>query len=160
MSGIVSQGPIFIACLVFLLGVVVIVHEYGHYVAGRFYGAAVESFSVGFGKPIFEKTDKRGTRWRLNWIPLGGFVKFVGESQMAGDVGKIEQGPKGKPFHEVGVWGRTVVAAAGPMANFLLATLIFLLWTGDLEADVVSALGQFLEVGTKTPPKNRIWRQE
>lgn len=125
MSGIVSQGPIFIACLVFLLGVVVIVHEYGHYVAGRFYGAAVESFSVGFGKPIFEKTDKRGTRWRLNWIPLGGFVKFVGESQMAGDVGKIEQGPKGKPFHEVGVWGRTVVAAAGPMANFLLATLIF-----------------------------------
>ena len=125
MSGIVSQGPIFIACLVFLLGVVVVVHEYGHYLAGRFFGAAVESFSVGFGKPIFETTDKRGTRWRLNWIPLGGFVKFVGESQMAGDVGKIEQGPQGKPFPEIGVWARTVVAAAGPVANFLLATLIF-----------------------------------
>lgn len=125
MSGLVTQGPIFIVCLVFLLGVVVVIHELGHYAAGRAFGAAVESFSVGFGKPIMEFMDKRGTRWRVNWIPLGGFVKFVGEGQLPGDVGKVEEGPSGKPFHEIGVWPRTVVAAAGPAANFLLAALIF-----------------------------------
>lgn len=128
MMEVLSQGPIFIVCLVFMLGIVVVVHELGHYLAGRAYGAAAESFSVGFGKPIFERADKRGTRWRVNWIPLGGFVKFVGESQLAGDVGKIEQGPIGKPFHEVGVWGRTVIAAAGPAANFVLASVIFALF--------------------------------
>ncbi|MEM5517475.1 RIP metalloprotease [Henriciella sp. AS95] len=111
--------------LIFMMGIVVVVHEYGHYLAGRFFGAAAESFSVGFGKPIFERKDKRGTRWRVNWIPLGGFVKFVGESQLPGDVGKVEQGPVGKPFHEVSVLGRTIIAAAGPAANFLLAAIIF-----------------------------------
>ena len=128
MMEVLSQGPIFLISLIFMMGIVVVVHEYGHYLAGRFYGAAAESFSVGFGKPIFERKDKRGTRWRINWIPLGGFVKFVGESQLPGDVGKVEQGPVGKPFHEVGVWGRTVIAAAGPVANFLLASLIFALF--------------------------------
>lgn len=125
MSGLLTQGPIFIVCLVFLLGVVVVIHELGHYAAGRAFGAAVESFSVGFGKPIMEHMDKRGTRWRVNWIPLGGFVKFVGEGQLPGDVGKVEEGPAGKPFHEIGVWPRTVIAAAGPAANFVLAALIF-----------------------------------
>ena len=125
MDGFLSQGPIFIVCLVFMLGIVVVIHELGHYLAGRYFGAGVESFSVGFGKPIFERSDKRGTRWRVNWIPLGGFVKFVGESQLPGDVGKIEQGPVGKPFHEIGVWPRTAIAAAGPAANFVLAALIF-----------------------------------
>ncbi|WP_026180543.1 M50 family metallopeptidase [Henriciella marina] len=125
MGGAISQGPIFIVCLVFMLGVVVVIHELGHYFAGRSFGAAVESFSVGFGKPIMERTDRRGTRWRVNWIPLGGFVKFVGEGQLPGDVGKVESGPVGKPFHEIGVWPRTLVAAAGPAANFVLAALIF-----------------------------------
>ncbi|MCZ4299080.1 M50 family metallopeptidase [Henriciella marina] len=124
-DGFLSQGPIFIVCLVFMLGIVVVIHELGHYLAGRYFGAGVESFSVGFGKPIFERSDSRGTRWRVNWIPLGGFVKFVGESQLPGDVGKIEQGPVGKPFHEIGVWPRTAIAAAGPVANFILAALIF-----------------------------------
>ncbi len=128
MTGIISQGPIFILCLIFLMGIVVVVHEFGHYLAGRYFGAAVESFSVGFGKPIYQTTDKRGTRWRVNWIPLGGFVKFVGESQLPGDVGKVEQGPVGKPYTEVGVGGRTIVAAAGPAANFVLASLIFALF--------------------------------
>lgn len=139
MSGVLAQGPLFIVCLVFLLGVVVVVHELGHYFAGRYFGAAVESFSIGFGKPIGERMDKRGTRWRVNWIPLGGFVKFVGEGQLPGDVGKVEQGPVGKPFHEIGVGARTVVAAAGPAANFVLAALIFAFFfyfNGSYEARV------------------------
>ena len=125
MTDILAQGPIFLICLAFLLGVVVIIHELGHYWAGRWYGAAVESFSVGFGKPIFERRDRNNTRWRVNWIPLGGFVKFVGESQLPGDVGKIEQDPIGKPYGELGVGARSVVALAGPFANFVLAVFLF-----------------------------------
>ena len=125
MTEILSQGPIFLVCLAFLLGVVVIIHELGHYWMGRYFGAAVESFSVGFGKPIFETRDKHGTRWRVNWIPLGGFVKFVGESQMPNDVGRIEDGPVGKPYPQLGVGARSLVALAGPVANFVLAVLLF-----------------------------------
>ncbi len=139
-----SQGPLFLGSLVFMLGIVVVVHELGHYLAGRFYGAAAESFSVGFGKPIFEVKDKRNTRWRVNWIPLGGFVKFVGESQLAGDVGKMEAGPVGKAFPELGVGPRSVIAVAGPLANFLLAAVIFslmLFFNGSVREEIsVSAV--------------------
>lgn len=130
MGSILSQGPLFLICLIFMMGIVVIVHEYGHYIAGRVFGAAVESFSIGFGKPIVERTDKNGTRWRINWIPLGGFVKFVGEAQMAGDVGKVEQGPIGKGYRELGVGQRSIVSLAGPVANFILSSLIFALILG------------------------------
>lgn len=125
MTGLLAQGPIFLICLAFLLGVVVIIHELGHYWAGRWFGAAVESFSVGFGKSIYEKKDRQGTRWRVNWIPLGGFVKFVGEGQLPGDVGKVEEGPSGKPYGQLSVGARSVVALAGPAANFVLAVLLF-----------------------------------
>jgi len=125
VTEILSQGPIFLVCLAFLLGVVVIIHELGHYWMGRWFGAAVESFSIGFGKPIFETRDKNGTRWRVNWIPLGGFVKFVGESQLPSDVGKVEDGPVGKPYPQLGVGARSLVALAGPAANFILAVLLF-----------------------------------
>ena len=130
MDMILSQGPAFILCLVFMLGLVVVVHELGHYWAGRYFGAAVESFSVGFGQSIFERTDKNGTRWRINWIPLGGFVKFVGESQLPNDVGKIEQGPIGKPYGALGVGARSIVSIAGPAANFILAIALFSLVGG------------------------------
>lgn len=125
MTEILAQGPIFLICLAFLLGVVVIIHELGHYWAGRWFGAAVESFSIGFGHSIAERKDRRGTRWRINWIPLGGFVKFVGESQLPSDVGKIEDGPVGKAYPELSVGARSIVALAGPAANFLLAIFLF-----------------------------------
>lgn len=125
MAAFLSQGPIFLLSLVLMLGIVVIIHELGHYLAGRYFGAAVESFSVGFGKPIYERKDNRGTRWRVNWIPLGGFVKFVGESQLPGDVGKQEQGPIGKPYGDIGVGARSIISVAGPLANFILAIAIF-----------------------------------
>ena len=97
----------------------------GHYWAARLFGGAAESFSIGFGRSIFEVKDKRNTRWRINWIPFGGFVKFVGEAQIAGDIGKIETGPVGKAFMEMTVWQRSIIAAAGPIANFVLASVLF-----------------------------------
>ncbi|MEL7480119.1 MAG: M50 family metallopeptidase [Pseudomonadota bacterium] len=125
LDGFAGQGPLFILCLFFLLGLVVVVHELGHYLAGRLFGAAAESFSVGFGRPILERTDSRNTRWRLNWIPLGGFVKFVGEHQLPGDAGHFEAAPVGKPFYDLTVGQRSIVLVAGPLANFVLAILIF-----------------------------------
>ena len=144
MAAILSQGPIFLLSLVFMLGVVVIIHELGHYIAGRVFGAAVESFSVGFGRPIYQRVDKRGTRWRINWIPLGGFVKFVGESQLPGDVGKLESGLVGKPYYQVGVGARSIVSVAGPLANFVLAVGLFAL------------IFMFNGVPDKNNPDNRV----
>lgn len=133
MSSIFAQGPLFLLTMIFLLGVVVVVHELGHYLAARAFGGAAESFSVGFGRPLFEVTDQRNTRWRINWIPFGGFVKFVGEPQTADDVGKIETGPVGKHFMEMTVLQRSIIAAAGPIANFVLASFLFALiaWNHD-----------------------------
>ncbi len=130
MADILTQGPIFLLSLVFMLGIVVVIHELGHYFAGRMFGAAVESFSIGFGRPIYQRTDKRGTRWRINWIPLGGFVKFVGESQLPGDAGKVEAGPVGKPYPQISVGGRSIVSIAGPAANFALSIVLFALLFG------------------------------
>ena len=110
---------------VLVIGVVVTVHELGHYWAGRFFGAAVESFAFGFGEPIFEKKDNRGTRWRVNWIPLGGFVKFVGEMQTPGDSERQAKGPVGKPYSDLKPWQRVVVSLAGPFINFIFAILVF-----------------------------------
>jgi len=149
LAAILAQGPIFLLSLVFMLGVVVIIHELGHYLAGRVFGAAVESFSVGFGKPLFERKDKRGTRWRINWIPLGGFVKFVGESQLPGDVGKVEAGPVGKPYNQVGVGARSLISIAGPLANFILAIVLYAVifgFNGTYESKV-----QILEVRPDHP---------
>jgi regulator of sigma E protease len=78
---VVTYAPVFLL----IISVVITVHELGHYWVGRLFGAAVESFAIGFGKPIWETRDKRGTRWRINWLPLGGFVKFVGEMQLPQD---------------------------------------------------------------------------
>jgi regulator of sigma E protease len=79
---VLTYAPVFLL----IISVVITIHELGHYWVGRMFGAAVESFAIGFGNPIVEKRDGRGTRWRLNWIPLGGFVKFVGEVQLAQDL--------------------------------------------------------------------------
>ncbi|MEO0816774.1 MAG: M50 family metallopeptidase [Pseudomonadota bacterium] len=127
MDSAVIQTLIFFASLITMLGVVVVIHELGHYWAGRGFGAAVESFSVGFGNSITELKDKNGTRWRINWIPLGGFVKFIGEAQGPRDVGVVESGPVGKPYNDLTPIQRIVVSLAGPAANFVLAVLLFTL---------------------------------
>jgi len=119
-----------------LISIVITVHELGHYWVGRGFGAAVESFSVGFGRPIFEVRDKRGTRWRVNWLPLGGFVKFVGELQAPTDTRETadttpsatEAAPVklvGKAYTELGPMKRLAVSLGGPLANFIFAIAVF-----------------------------------
>ncbi|MFC7290491.1 M50 family metallopeptidase [Hirschia litorea] len=110
---------------IIMIGIVVTIHELGHYYAGRIFGAAVESFAFGFGRSLLEVTDKNGTRWRLNWLPLGGFVKFVGEASPEELQNENYRAPIGKKYTELAAWQRVIVSLAGPIANFILAIALY-----------------------------------
>ncbi|MFT8242732.1 RIP metalloprotease RseP [Roseomonas sp. BN140053] len=109
-----------------VLGVLVFVHEAGHYLAARWRGVHVERFAIGFGRPLARWTDRRDTKWQIGWLPLGGYVKLHGQEQ-PGDVDpEIRATWKpGQTFHDKPVLDRALVVAAGPAANFLLAILFF-----------------------------------
>jgi regulator of sigma E protease len=111
---------------VVVLGVLIFFHELGHYLAARWRRVHVERFSVGFGRAIANWTDRRGTEWRIGWLPLGGYVKLHGQEQ-PGDVSPEEQAAwrPGGTFHDKPVLDRAIVVAAGPIANFLLAAVLF-----------------------------------
>ncbi|MET0605112.1 MAG: site-2 protease family protein, partial [Beijerinckiaceae bacterium] len=114
----------------FVLAVVVIVHEYGHYIVGRWCGVEVTTFSLGFGPELVGRTDRQGTRWRIAAIPLGGYVKFLGDANAASVpdpslVEKMSPSERARSFPEKSVGQRAAIVAAGPIANFLLAIAIF-----------------------------------
>jgi regulator of sigma E protease len=114
------------AAFVVVLGVLVFVHELGHYLAARWRGVRVEAFSIGFGHAVASWTDRSGTVWKLGWLPLGGYVKLHGQERpqdVAEDV--RAQWIQGETFHDKPVLSRAIVVAAGPIANFLLAMVLF-----------------------------------
>lgn len=115
-----------ILAFVVVLGVLIFIHEMGHYLAARWRGVHVERFSVGFGRPIAQWRDKRNTEWRVAWLPLGGYVKLHGQ-ESPGDVPEAERAAwlPGQTFHDKKVSDRAIVVAAGPAANFLLAAVLF-----------------------------------
>jgi regulator of sigma E protease len=114
-----------VLAFVVVLGVLIFVHELGHYLAARWRGVHVERFSIGFGRAIASWNDRRGCEWRIGWIPLGGYVKMHG-MEHAGDT-QPEPGSfrPGESFHEKSVGDRAIVVAAGPAFNFLLAAILF-----------------------------------
>ncbi len=109
-----------------VLGVLVFVHELGHYLAARWRGVHVEAFSIGFGRTIASWTDRLGTVWKLSWLPLGGYVKLHGQERPE-DVTPEERALwlPGQTFHEKSVLSRAIIVVAGPVANFLLAMVLF-----------------------------------
>ncbi|MBV9786005.1 MAG: RIP metalloprotease RseP [Acidisphaera sp.] len=116
------------AAFVVVLGVLVFVHELGHYLVARWRGVHIEAFSIGFGRPIATWTDRRGTQWKLAWLPLGGYVKLHGQERPEEVSDEVRQGwMAGRTFHEKPVGSRALVVAAGPAANFLLAIVLFAL---------------------------------
>lgn len=114
----------------FVLVIVVFVHELGHYLVGRWCGIGAKVFSVGFGPELAGFTDRRGTRWRLSWIPLGGYVKFVGDMN-ATSMPERHEDPTLSPqereqaFQYKSVGRRAATVFAGPFANFVFAVAIF-----------------------------------
>ncbi len=108
-----------------MLTVVVFVHEMGHYLVGRWCGIGVSAFSIGFGPELIGFNDRRGTRWKLCAIPLGGYVKFVGDMNAtstpdAEELDKLTPAERRIAFHTQPVWKRALTVFAGPMFNFLL----------------------------------------
>ena len=143
----------FVVPFVLVLGLVVTIHELGHFLAAKSFGVAIDRFSIGFGKAIASWTDKSGVEWRVGWIPLGGYVKFSGDDNAASvpdsenlanlrrDI-EAEEGREAvlRYFHFKPLWQRAIVVAAGPFANFALAIALF--------AALLLAFGQYV-----LPPK-------
>ena len=129
-----------------LILVVVFIHEYGHYWFAKRYGVGVTDFSIGFGKEIFGWNDKSGTRWKVCWIPLGGYVKFFGDrnvfsqSEQQDEINKYSEKDKNKLFILKPIYQRSLIVAAGPLANFVLAIIIFSLINMFVGKDMTPAV--------------------
>ncbi|WP_439569836.1 RIP metalloprotease RseP [Sphingopyxis sp.] len=123
--------PLWLYPIAFLavLGPLVFVHEYGHYIVGRWCGVKADTFSIGFGRKILGWTDKRGTEWKIGWLPLGGYVQFAGDrdavSQPDAEWQQLPAEQKSHTFPAQPVWKRALIVLAGPVTNFLFAILIF-----------------------------------
>ncbi|HET9398722.1 MAG TPA: RIP metalloprotease RseP [Sphingomicrobium sp.] len=125
-----AQPPLWFIIIAFLcaIGPLVFFHELGHYWVARWLGVGAEQFSIGFGREIAGWTDKRGTRWKVGWLPLGGYVRFVGDMNPASQPDPeaiVPDAVRSTAFHLRPWWQRFLIVLAGPAANFLLAIAIF-----------------------------------
>lgn len=144
-----------ISTLAFLLviGVLVFVHEFGHYAVGRLFGMKVEVFSIGFGREIVGRTDRHGTRWKIGWLPLGGYAKFAGDLNGASmpdpALDALPDAEKRDYFQFRPLWQRALVVFAGPAVNFLFAILLFFAFFLVVGQETTPAVIE--EVGAGTP---------
>lgn len=125
-----DQPPFWMYFIGFLavLGPLVTVHELGHYLVGRWFGVKAEAFSIGFGSEIAGWTDKQGTRWKLSWLPLGGYVQFKGDMNPASIPNAdapLEGHANDGSFQNASLWKRALIVAAGPVTNLIVAIAIF-----------------------------------
>jgi len=124
----------------------VFIHEYGHYYFAKKYGVGVTDFSIGFGKEIFGWNDKSGTRWKICWIPLGGYVKFFGDRNVFSQaeqqeiINNYKEEDRQKLFILKPLYQRSIIVAAGPLANFVLAILIFIFINMSVGKDITPAV--------------------
>ena len=114
----------------FVLTIVVFIHEFGHFLVGRWCGVGVTAFSIGFGPELVGWNDRHGTRWKISAIPLGGYVKFAGDINATSTpdpetLARMTPAERAVSFHHQAVGKRAAIVAAGPVANFLLAILVF-----------------------------------
>ncbi|MTH64748.1 RIP metalloprotease RseP [Paracoccus shanxieyensis] len=128
-----------ICAFVLALSIIVTVHEYGHYIIGRLSGIKAEVFSLGFGPRLLSWRDKRGTVWQLAAIPLGGYVRFLGDANAAsaGSGATVDPAQSRASLPGAPLWARIATVAAGPVFNFILSILVFggmAMWQG-LPAD-------------------------
>jgi len=130
LSAPVSFLTTYVIPFVVVLSVLVFVHEWGHYIVARMCGVKVETFSIGFGKEIFGWTDKTGTRWKVSWLPLGGYVQMFGDTDPAStkhvDEAKkpLTAAEKKVAFYTQSIAKRSAIITAGPAINFIFAILI------------------------------------
>jgi regulator of sigma E protease len=145
LSSIVGTDGLILGTIVpflFVLTVVVFVHEMGHYLVGRACGIGVKAFSIGFGPEIFGFDDRHGTRWKLSAIPLGGYVKFTGDMNATStpdpeEIESLSEDEKKIAFHTQPVWKRALTVVAGPVFNFLLTIAVFAVLFGTYGKPVI-----------------------
>ena len=136
----------YIIPFIILITIVVFIHEYGHYYFAKKFGVGITDFSIGFGKEIFGWKDKFGTRWKICWIPLGGYVKFFGDrnvfsqSEQQKLIDNYNQKDREKLFILKPLYQRSIIVAAGPVANFILAILIFTVINFTVGKDITPAV--------------------
>ena len=143
-----------IVAFVVALSVIVAVHEYGHYIVGRWSGIHAEVFSIGFGPVLWSRVDKRGTKWQVALLPFGGYVKFLGDANAASgkDEAAMSEITKQSPqelrrtMHGAPLWARAATVAAGPVFNFAMSILVFglIFWSQGVSREP-------LTVGTLVP---------
>lgn len=120
----------YILPFLFVLGIIIFVHEMGHFLVARWCGVAVDAFSIGFGPELIGWNDRHGTRWKLSAVPLGGYVKFSGDENAASmpdrsAIAAMSAHERETSFFLKPLWKRAAIVAAGPIANFILAIAIF-----------------------------------
>ena len=168
LSQIPVIGPVLIWTIPFIivLSIVVAIHELGHLMVGRWCGIKAEVFSIGFGTVIWSRVDKYGTKWQVAALPLGGYVKFLGDMDPASarqaDESEIPPEDRAHAFHNAALWRRTLTVLAGPVANFILSILV--LWglsfyVGKMSDEpVVAELGSLEAEVVGFQPGDRILR--
>jgi regulator of sigma E protease len=135
MPELLQNAVLYIGSFILVLGVVVFVHEYGHFRVGRWCGIAVKSFSIGLGPEWFGWTDKHGTRWKVSKVPLGGFVSWIDDTDGSSTLPASsedqallpEEARKRGHFRAMPIWKRAATVAAGPLTNFVFAVFAFAL---------------------------------
>ena len=116
-----SQLPFYLGAFLVVIAVLIVVHEFGHYLAARWCGVRVLRFSVGFGRPLWQRRlGKDGTEWSVGVFPLGGYVKMLDERE-----GEVAPAERDRAFNRQSVGKRSLIVAAGPAANFILAILLY-----------------------------------
>ncbi len=135
---LIGSPMVTLLAFIILMGIVVTIHEFGHYIVGRWLGIHAEVFSLGFGPTLWSRVDKRGTRWRLAAVPLGGYVRFLGDKDAASTgaseaLAEMNDYDRRRSFPAAAIWRRFLTVLAGPMFNFILSACIFaslILWQG------------------------------
>lgn len=127
-----NAAPGFLVTILSFLAVIaplIFVHELGHYFVGRWFGVKAETFSIGFGREVLGWTDRRGTRWKLGWLPMGGYVKFAGDMNPASTPTDewlaLPAAERAQTFQARTLWQKALIVVAGPVTNFIVAILIF-----------------------------------
>ncbi|MEO6395933.1 MAG: RIP metalloprotease RseP [Devosia sp.] len=142
-----------IPAFIVMITIIVFVHEMGHYWVARWNGIAIQTFSIGFGRELWGFTDRDGTRWRVSAIPLGGYVRFVGDmnaASMPDPAAVADLPPEIQPrlFVNKNVWQRIAVVAAGPLANLLFTFLVlYALLVGYGRYTIEPVIGTVVESG-------------
>ncbi len=145
MMAFLQSALLYVLPFLFVITVIVTVHELGHFVMARTFGVEIDRFSIGFGRPLLSWKASSGMQWRIGWLPLGGYVRFAGDdnaasvpdrrdltSMRAAIVAREGAGAERKYFHFKPLWQRATIVAAGPMANFILSICLFGLLFGTI----------------------------